>query len=73
QVVKSPPRPFHTSLLTGFAWLNEILTGHPDRTRNQLGMSSAMFTLLWAELVATCGLCDSRYVTAQEQLSIFVY
>ncbi|KAJ7055430.1 hypothetical protein C8F01DRAFT_930142, partial [Mycena amicta] len=70
---KPAPRPFHTSILTGYAWLNEILNGHPDRIRNELGMTSTMFTLLWTELVTTCGLCDSRYVTAQEQLSIFVY
>jgi hypothetical protein len=36
-------------------------------------MSALQFALLWAELVATGDLGDSRYVTAQEQLAIFVY
>jgi hypothetical protein len=67
------PRPMHTSILTGRRWLDEVLAGHPDRCRRELGMSALQFALLWAELVATADLMDSRHVTAQEQLAIFVY
>ncbi|KAF7348750.1 putative nuclease HARBI1-like protein [Mycena venus] len=70
---KPQPRPMHTSILSGQIWLDEVLSGHPDRCRRELGMSALEFALLWAELVALGGLAESRYVTAQEQLAIFVY
>ncbi|KAJ7049645.1 hypothetical protein C8F01DRAFT_935026, partial [Mycena amicta] len=56
---KPAPLAFHTYILNGYTWLDEVLNGHPDRMHNQLGMSAG---LLWADLVATSGLCDSRYV-----------
>ncbi|KAF7333870.1 putative nuclease HARBI1 [Mycena venus] len=66
-------RPMHTSILTGQRWLDEVLSGHPDRCRRELGMSALEFALLWAELTVWGDLTDGRYVTAQEQLAIFVY
>jgi hypothetical protein len=36
-------------------------------------MSALQFALLWAELASTGDLSDSRYITAQEQLAIFIY
>jgi hypothetical protein len=36
-------------------------------------MSALQFALLWAELASTGDLGDSRYITAQEQLAIFIY
>ncbi|KAF7324140.1 putative nuclease HARBI1-like protein [Mycena kentingensis (nom. inval.)] len=67
------PRPFHTSSLTGALWLDELLCGHPDRIHQQLGMSAMMFLLLAAELVQLGGLENSKWVSAQEKLAIFVY
>ncbi|KAF7340828.1 putative nuclease HARBI1-like protein [Mycena sanguinolenta] len=67
------PRPMHTSILSGSLWIDEILLGHPDRCHRELGMSAALFLLLLAELVATGDLADSRFVSAQEQVAIFVY
>ncbi|KAF7370409.1 putative nuclease HARBI1-like protein [Mycena sanguinolenta] len=67
------PRPMHTSILSGSLWIDEILLGHPDRCHRELGMSTALFLLLLAELVATGDLADSRFVSAQEQVAIFVY
>lgn len=67
------PRSMHTSILTGRAWLDEVLLGHPDRCHRELGMSALEFSLLWAELAAIGGLADSRFVSSQEQLAIFVY
>src|ERR1700761_9294593 len=70
---KEPPRPLHTSFLTGDLWIDEILTGHPERCKRALGMSAVVFSLLWAELAATGDLYDGRWVTAREQLAIVIY
>ncbi|KAJ7065833.1 hypothetical protein C8F01DRAFT_982378, partial [Mycena amicta] len=56
------PRPKHTSILTGAAWVQEILTGHPDRCRESLGMSATAFGLLHLELVVSGDLFDGKYV-----------
>ncbi|KAF7372232.1 putative nuclease HARBI1 [Mycena venus] len=61
-----------TAATTVIFFASELL-GHPDRCRHELGMSALVFALLLAELVVTGDLMDSRYVTAQEQLAIFVY
>ncbi|KAJ7488039.1 hypothetical protein FB451DRAFT_962320, partial [Mycena latifolia] len=65
--------PMHTSILTGRAWLDEVLLGHPDRCHRELGMSALEFSLLWAELAANGHLADSRFITSQEQLAMFMY
>ncbi|KAF7337368.1 putative nuclease HARBI1 [Mycena sanguinolenta] len=67
------PRPMHTSILSGSLWISEILLGHPERCHREIGMSAPVFLLLLAELVAAGDLADSRFVTAQEQVAIFVY
>ena len=72
-VERPMPRPMHTSILTGKGWLDEVLHGHPDRCHRELGMSALQFSLLWAELAANGELADSRFITSQEQLAIFVY
>jgi DNA-binding NarL/FixJ family response regulator len=66
------PIPYHTSALSGQAWVDELLEGHPDRIKNELGMRKEVFRSL---LVALCqaGYGDSRYVTLEEQLAIFLY
>jgi hypothetical protein len=35
--------PYHTSALTGEAWVQELLTGHPERIRNELGVHKEVF------------------------------
>jgi hypothetical protein len=67
------PRPMHTSILTGRIWLDEILHGHPDRFKNQLGMSQAVFRRLSRVLQLQCGLTDSKFIAADEQLAMFLY
>lgn len=32
------PLPYHTSALSGIAWVHELLNGHPDRIKNELGV-----------------------------------
>lgn len=63
---------YHTSALTGHAWVLELLTGHPDRIRCELGVRHHVFHLLLDKL-RELGHTDSRHVTLEEQLSIFLY
>ncbi|CAK5281870.1 unnamed protein product [Mycena citricolor] len=67
------PVPMHTSVLSGLAWLDEILAGHPMRCSRALGMSAIQFCLLYGELLSMRAIEDSRYICGQEQLAIMVY
>ena len=63
---------YHTSALSGEAWVLELLCGHPNRIRTELGVSHEVFGELIQELHAT-GHQNSRYVSLEEQLAIFLY
>ncbi|KAF8120285.1 hypothetical protein EV363DRAFT_1146919, partial [Boletus edulis] len=54
------------STLTGQMWVQELLDGHPDRIRNELGVRKHVFTRLIDELVSI-GLTHSKHVTLEEQ------
>jgi hypothetical protein len=64
--------PYHTSALSGEAWVCELLNGHPKRIRCELGVQKHVFNALIEEL-STMGLVPSRNVTSEEKLSIFLY
>jgi len=64
--------PYHTSILSGHGWVQELLNGHPDRIKNELGMRKNVFCALVQELQA-CGLRDSKYIQLDEQVAIFLY
>src|ERR1700722_8577175 len=66
------PEPYHTSALTGQAWVLELLAGHPQRIRCELGMHQHVFVTLIKQLRAF-GHTDSRHISLEEQLSIFLY
>jgi hypothetical protein len=58
----------------GKAWLDELLCGHPDQRKEQLGVSKHVFSYLSSKLQQCCGLHDSQNgVTADEQLAIFLH
>jgi hypothetical protein len=63
---------YHTSALSGYAWVLELLTGHPERIRCELGMHKHVFLAIIDEL-RELGYGDSRSVTLEEQLAIFLY
>lgn len=67
------PEPKHTSRLTGQLWLEELLTGHPERFREQLGLAHHVFRKLSQVLQERHGLRDSRHVSADEQLAIILH
>ena len=64
--------PYHTSLLSGQAWVLELLTGHPERIYSELGVHHNVFYTLISVLKGM-GYTDSRYITLEEQLAIFLY
>jgi hypothetical protein len=65
--------PLHTSQLTGDQWVQELLHGHEERFYNEMGMSDTVFTQLLELLVREAGLRNTRYITAREQLAIFLH
>jgi hypothetical protein len=75
-VPNSPRRaqqiPFHTSILTGQAWVDKLLMGHPNRILFSLGMRKDVFLKL-VSIMRSQGLEDSRWVTLEEQLAIFLH
>jgi len=52
--------------------LDELIAGHPKHFYNSMGMNKHVFAKLLEELIQV-GLHDTRYVTAEEQLAIFLY
>ena len=42
--------PYHTSILSGYAWVQELLHGHPERIRTELGVHKEVFNALIEEL-----------------------
>jgi hypothetical protein len=63
---------YHTSALTGQGWVSELLNGHPDRIKCELGVRLQVFQILINTLKQQ-GYNDSNNVTLEEQLSIFLY
>ena len=66
------PTPMNTSTLTGMGWLRELLTGHPVRFYDALGMPKHVFRKLVHELELHAGLKHSRHICAEEQVAIFL-
>ena len=69
---RTPRIPYHTSALSREAWVQELLTGHPERIRTELGVYRSTFTLL-IKAMQKLELYSSRHVSIEEQVSIFLY
>jgi hypothetical protein len=65
-------QPYHTSILRGHDWVQELLLGHPQRIRTELGMHKHVFLALIDQLHAM-GHTHSKFITLEEQLAIFLY
>ena len=65
-------QPYHTSILSGYGWVTELLNGHPEWIRTELGMHKHVFLELVDELWSM-GYSDARDVTLEEKLAIFLY
>jgi hypothetical protein len=66
------PEAYHTSILTGEGWVMELLAGHPERIRCELGVRQHVFAALVSDLRAM-GHLNSKFVSLEEQLAIFLY
>ena len=71
-VQRKEPVPYHTSILTRQGWVTELLEGHPERIRNELGVHKTVFRILVAEL-QNAGYHATRNISSEEQLTIFLY
>ena len=71
-ITRADPIPYHMSVLTGQMWVQELLDGHPDRIRNELGVGKHIFALL-VDKLASQGFTNSRHVLLEEQLAILLY
>jgi DDE superfamily endonuclease len=65
--------PQHTSSHTGRRWMEELLSGHPARMKDNLGISQVGFRYLENLLVRRANFTDTRYMDTTEQLGIFLY
>ena len=63
----------HTSILMGAFYIRELLKGHPTRCHNIMRMESHIFQELCNHLRSTNLLQNSRGVSIEEQLDIFMY
>lgn len=62
----------HTSALSGQAWVDELISGHPKRMQINFGMPLHVFTSLIIEL-RLLGVTDGRRISLEEKLGIFLY
>ena len=65
--------PVHTSWLLGQQWIDELVNGHDRRFHNELGLHKHTFNKLIRVLGRDAGLVDTRHVSAEEQLAIFLH
>ena len=66
------PQPYHTSALSGEVWLIELILGHPDCIRCELGMDVHTLKSVTLELPHH-GHQASSQVSLEKQLGIFLY
>jgi hypothetical protein len=64
--------PYHTSILTGQGWVDELLEGHSEHIHTELGMHKHVFLALVSKL-RDLGHTNSKYVSLEEQVAIFLY
>ena len=65
--------PQHTSVLSGQAWIDELIAGHDGRFYNEMGMQKHVFWALLSALWKDTGLRDTMHVSDEEQLAIFLH
>lgn len=67
------PRPYHTSKLRGREWVQELLEGHPQRIKDNLGIHKYVFRVLCSELVRKGGLRPTKHVDVAEHVALFLW
>jgi hypothetical protein len=64
--------PYHTSTLTGEMWVAELMSGHPERIKAELGMRLHVF-LSMVQALSAVGLKASRHISLEQHVAIFLY
>ena len=64
-------QPYHTSILSGEAWVQELLHGHPRCICTELGVEEPVFREL-VIMLRNIRHNNSKNVTLEEQLAIFL-
>ncbi|KAE9391291.1 hypothetical protein BT96DRAFT_765019, partial [Gymnopus androsaceus JB14] len=67
------PEPYHTSLLSGSGWIEELLNGHRDWMKDNLATRPPLFCCLEHNLIQKGELTGGKYINTKEQLAIFLY
>jgi len=65
--------PHHTSILSGEAWVLELITGHPNRIKINFGISIETFSALVRILHENSFVVSKKGILVEEQLGIFLY
>lgn len=65
--------PMHTSVRSGHQYMLELINEHPDRLFNKIRMYRPCFDMLIQVLRQQTGLQNSRFLTLEEQVMIFIY
>ena len=64
--------PMYDSILTGAAWVKELLNGHAAQFYDARGMAKSTFLQLCHELQKCSGLQNSKYLGLAEKVAIFL-
>jgi hypothetical protein len=67
------PHPYHTSVLCGRDWVQELVDGHHRWIKDSLGVRWSMFLQLCLELVQKGGLRPTRHVDVPEHVALFLW
>src|SRR4051812_16634472 len=67
------PRPYHTSILQGREWVQELIDGHHQRIKDSLSVWRSVFLQLCFELVWKGGLQPTRHVDIPEHVALFLW
>ena len=65
--------PMHTSIRMGHQYMLELINDHPDKLFNKICMYRPCFEMLIQVLRQQIGLQNSRFLTLEEQVMIFIY
>lgn len=66
-------KPIHNSVRNGVTFIHETLTGHEALSKRRFHMEREIFEALVQKLREENLLADSRYLSVEEQLGIFLY
>jgi len=64
--------PYHTFVLSGEGWVQELITGHPQCMQTELGIHWSTFIVL-IKAIQDVSLWSLHHVSIEQQVSIFLY